>query len=64
MANVNTSIDIAAPVERVCGTRFCYENQFELPAGELGDTASRVVSGYAEQEANDSLASLKHLAEG
>ena len=46
------------------GTRFAYDNEFELPAGELGKAASGVVSGHAEREANDSLARLKQLAEG
>lgn len=45
-------------------TRFTYENEFELPAGEVGKAASAVVSGHAEREANDSLARLKQLAEG
>lgn len=46
------------------GTRFEYENEFRLPAGELGEAASSVVSGHAEREADDSLARLKQLAEG
>src|SRR5918998_2196531 len=29
------------------GTRFAYENEFELPAGEVGAAAGGVVSGYA-----------------
>jgi uncharacterized protein YndB with AHSA1/START domain len=46
------------------GTRFAYENEFKLPAGEVGQAASGVVSGYAESEAHASLARLKQLAEG
>jgi uncharacterized protein YndB with AHSA1/START domain len=46
------------------GTRFAYENEFELPAGGVGATASRAVSGYAEREADASLSRLKQLAEG
>jgi uncharacterized protein YndB with AHSA1/START domain len=46
------------------GTRFDYENEFMLPAGELGEAASGVVSGYAEREAESSLARLKQIAEG
>jgi hypothetical protein len=46
------------------GTHFAYENEFELPAGGVGATASRVVSRYAEREADASLSRLKQLAEG
>ena len=46
------------------GTRFAYQNEFKLPAGEVGEAASGVVSGYAEGEADASLARLKQLAEG
>ena len=46
------------------GTRFEYESEFKLPAGEVGEAASRVVIGHAEREANDSLARLKQLIEG
>jgi uncharacterized protein YndB with AHSA1/START domain len=46
------------------GTRFAYENEFKLPAGEVGEAASGVVSGAAEREADASLARLKQLAEG
>jgi len=46
------------------GTRFDYRNEFMLPAGELGEAASGVVSGYAEREAESSLARLKQIAEG
>jgi uncharacterized protein YndB with AHSA1/START domain len=45
-------------------TRFDYQNEFRLPAGELGEAASGVVSGYAEREAESSLARLKQIAEG
>jgi uncharacterized protein YndB with AHSA1/START domain len=45
------------------GTRFAYENEFELPAGGVGATANRVVSGFAEREADASLSRLKQLAE-
>ena len=45
------------------GTRFEYENEFELPAGKVGEAVSGLVSGQAEREANDSLARLKALAE-
>jgi uncharacterized protein YndB with AHSA1/START domain len=44
-------------------TRFAYENEFRLPAGEIGEAASGVVSGYAAREADESLARLKQLAE-
>jgi hypothetical protein len=76
MAKVRKSIDIAVPPERVWdlvtntlsaetgGTPFAYENEFELPAGGVGATASRVVSRYAEREADASLSRLKQLAEG
>jgi len=46
------------------GTHFEYENEFKLPAGELGEAAAGVIAGHAEREANDSLARLKQLAEG
>jgi uncharacterized protein YndB with AHSA1/START domain len=46
------------------GTRFTYENEFKLPAGEVGEAASGVVAGHAEREADASLARLKQLAEG
>ena len=45
-------------------TRFAYQNEFKLPAGELGEAASSVVSGYAQREAESSLARLKQIAEG
>ena len=45
------------------GTRFEYENDFRLPAGEIGEAASGVVSGYAEREAEESFSRLKQLAE-
>ena len=45
------------------GTRFDYENEFKLPAGEVGEAASSVVAGHAEREANESLARLKQLVE-
>jgi uncharacterized membrane protein len=45
------------------GTRFTYENDFELPGGEVGAAAGHVVSGRAEREAGESLARLKVLAE-
>jgi len=46
------------------GTRFAYENEFELPGGGVTAAAGRVVSGYAEGEADASLSRLKQLAEG
>ena len=46
------------------GTRFSYENEFKLPAGKVGEAAANVVSGRAQQEADDSLAKLKALIEG
>ncbi len=46
------------------GTRFVYRNEFKLPAGELGEAASSIVSGYAQREAESSLARLKQIAEG
>jgi hypothetical protein len=45
------------------GTGFEYENEFRLPAGEIGEAASGVVSGYAAREAGDSLSRLERLAE-
>ena len=45
-------------------TRFAYENEFKLPAGEIGEAAGGVVTGYAEREADASLARLRQLAEG
>ena len=44
-------------------TRFNYENEFKLPAGELGQAASGIISGYAQREAESSLARLKQIAE-
>ena len=45
-------------------TRFNYMNEFHMPGGRLGDTASRVIVGAAsEREANNSLARLKALVE-
>jgi hypothetical protein len=52
MANVRTSIDIQASVQDV-----------RLPAGEIGEAAGGVVSGYALREADESLSRLKQLAE-
>lgn len=46
------------------GTRFTYENEFEMPGGALGEAAGGVVANRAAQEADDSLARLKQLAEG
>jgi uncharacterized protein YndB with AHSA1/START domain len=46
------------------GTRFSYENEFRLPAGEVGEAASGVVAGHAQREAAASLARLKQIAEG
>ena len=45
------------------GTRFTYENEFKFPAGDVGEAASKVVSGSAEREANDSLTRFKQLVE-
>jgi uncharacterized protein YndB with AHSA1/START domain len=45
------------------GTRFAYENEFQLPAGDVGRAASGVVAGHAEREANESLTRLKRLVE-
>jgi carbon monoxide dehydrogenase subunit G len=45
------------------GTRFSYENNFELPGGKVGAAAAAVVSGAADREANESLARLKALVE-
>jgi uncharacterized protein YndB with AHSA1/START domain len=49
--------------EQEGGTRFEYKNEFRLPAGDIGEAASGVVSGYAAREADESLARLKQLAE-
>ena len=46
------------------GTHFGYQNEFELPVGELGEAAGAVMSGHAKREADGSLARLKQLAEG
>lgn len=45
------------------GTRFTYENEFNLPAGKVGEAAASVVSGQADKEADDSLKKLKELVE-
>lgn len=45
------------------GTRLTYENEFNLPAGKVGEAAAGVVSGQAEQQADDSLKTLKELIE-
>src|SRR4051794_19012613 len=46
------------------GTRFGYENEFELPAGVLGRAAARLVgSSRARREAARSLRKLKLLLE-
>jgi uncharacterized protein YndB with AHSA1/START domain len=49
--------------EKNGSTRFEYENEFRVPAGEIGEAASGVVSGYAAREAEESLSRLKQLAE-
>ena len=46
------------------GTRFAYENDFQLPGGEVGAAAGHVVSGRAEREAEDSLLRLQSVVEG
>jgi uncharacterized membrane protein len=47
------------------GTTFDYFNEFHLPGGVVGNTASRVVVGHVpEREAQDSLARLKRVIEG
>ncbi len=43
------------------GTRFTYEDEFKLAAGEIGEAAGHVISGAADREANDSLARFKAL---
>ena len=53
----------APPQHLEQGTRFEYENEFRLPAGEIGEAAGGVVSGYAAREADESLSRLKQLAE-
>ena len=46
------------------GTKFEYENEFDLPGGVLGKAASRVVStAPVKREARRSLANLKRLLE-
>lgn len=46
------------------GTHLRYQDEFELPVGELGEAAGAVVFGHAKREADGSLARLKQLAEG
>lgn len=47
------------------GTRFGYENEFELPGGTLGRLAGRAVGRRrAQREAERSLENLKRLLEG
>jgi uncharacterized protein YndB with AHSA1/START domain len=50
--------------ERDGGTRFDYENRFELPGGMLGRLASRVLAAAgSEREAHRSLENLKRVLE-
>lgn len=50
--------------ETAGGTRFDYENEFELPAGPLGRVAGRAFNAVSgEREARKTLASLKRLLE-
>ena len=60
-ATARTTYSLSAQNE---GTRFEYENDFRLPAGEVGEAASGVVAAYAAREADESLSRLKRLAEG
>src|SRR5688572_28221617 len=64
LAVAGTPFAVEWTAVEVHGTRFAYENEFKLPAGEVGEAASGVVSGYAEREADASLGRLKQLAEG
>lgn len=45
------------------GTRFDYENEFELPGGALGRIAGGAVDSRSETEAEKSLERLKKLVE-
>ncbi|MEJ7717497.1 MAG: SRPBCC family protein [Thermoleophilaceae bacterium] len=45
------------------GTRFDYENEFELPGGALGRIAGGAVDSRSEKEAEESLERLKALVE-
>ena len=45
------------------GARLTYENEFVLPAGQVGEAAIHVVASAADREANDSLARLNALVE-
>ena len=57
-----TSYRLAA---RDGGTRFDYENEFRVPGGIVGATASRaLMGGVPQREANRSLQRLKALLEG
>lgn len=49
--------------ERDGGTRFDYENEFELPGGALGRIAGGAVESRSEKEAEASLERLKKLVE-
>jgi hypothetical protein len=62
MANVQTSIDIATPVQ--CVWELATDLEFKLSGGEVGEAAGRVLSSHAEREADASLSRLKQLAEG
>jgi ligand-binding SRPBCC domain-containing protein len=46
------------------GTRFDYENEFELPGGAIGKAVAGAVDGQSEKEARASLERLKKLVEG
>ena len=50
--------------ESATGTRFDYENEFELPAGKVGKLAGRAFNALSgDREAKRSLARLKDLLE-
>jgi hypothetical protein len=60
-AKARISYDLA---ESKGGTRFDYENEFELPAGRVGQLAGRAFNAMSgDREAQRSLARLKQLLE-
>ena len=59
-AKARISYDLS---ENGAGTRFDYENEFEMPAGKVGKLAGRAFNAVSgDREAKRSLARLKDVA--
>ena len=65
IAIVSVALALRSPIAaNGNGTRFDYENEFELPGGVLGKAAGKMLSAApARREARRSLENLKRLLE-